>query len=87
MNEPKNWYESKGVIGPIAALIATLIQQFGEKVGINVDRNQVTEGLVQIIIIGGILFGIWGRWYASQPIKSIKRSRKPSGQGNSNSGK
>ena len=64
-------------MGPVAALIATLIQQFGQHVGIEVDHAQVTDAILQIIIVGGILLGIWGRWYASHPIKPIKSSDAP----------
>lgn len=81
MNEQKNWYESKGVVGPIAALAATLIKQVADKLGMSVDHEQLTDGIFQIIIVGGICFGIWGRWHATQSIKPVRiRRNKDSGQ-------
>ena len=72
MNE-KPWYLSKGILGPLAAMIAEMIRTFGEKVGIDVDTNQIMDALLQIVVLAGIIVGIIGRWRAPGPIKSITK--------------
>lgn len=77
MNETKKWYLSKGVMGPLAALLASLIKNFGDSVGLAVDENQVAEAILQLIVLAGIVMGIVGRWRARTTITPPLGPTKP----------
>jgi hypothetical protein len=72
MTEEKPWYLSKGVLGPLVAVVALIAGAFGVKV------DAATQALVVDQVIGavsagvallGAIVGIWGRITATKVIQ------------------
>lgn len=63
----KPWWESKTIVGAIVAMIGVLASMFGFEV---VDNAAVSEIIMELMSIAGLLFAIYGRIVAEKPIKS-----------------
>jgi hypothetical protein len=69
--DPKPWWQSKGIVGPLVAILALVLSFFGVKIdpatqGLIVD--QAIAGLGAAVALLGSIVGIWGRVTASRPI-------------------
>lgn len=62
--DPKPWYRSRGVIGSLATVVATLAGLFG----VSLDAGTLTELVLQATALGGGLLALRGRIKAAQPI-------------------
>lgn len=65
MNETKKWYESKGITGPIIAVVAFGLEKMGVTVVQTEELNTLLYGMFEGI---GLMLGIIGRWKASKKI-------------------
>lgn len=73
MDQIKPWYLSKGVIGPIIAMLSLLA---GYLFGVKVDEatqavlvDQIVATLATLFGLGGSALGIYGRIVATSRIK------------------
>jgi hypothetical protein len=71
MEETKNWWQSKGVLGGIVSLIALVVGAFGYSVSPE-DQAAVVAVMAVLVSAGGTLVGIIGR------VKATKIIGKPS---------
>ncbi len=65
MNETKKWYESTGIVGPIVAVIAFIMDSTGVNV---ISAAELNKLLLSIMEGAGMIIGIVGRWKATKQI-------------------
>jgi len=65
MQQTKKWWESKGIIGPIIAVIAFGLEKMGVTVVETAELNSLVYGLFEGV---GLMLGIVGRWKAKKKI-------------------
>lgn len=68
MEDTKKWYESRGVIGGIIVLAATIGGFFGYTIDQETQGQLVDMIMAGITAVGGIV-AIWGRVRANKTIK------------------
>lgn len=65
MNGRKAFWKSKGFLGPLAALVAILVQENG---GPEIDQDQLVQTILNGIEYIGIGMGIYGRATANKKL-------------------
>jgi ATP/ADP translocase len=68
MNEQKPWWQSKGVIGPVIAIVATILSFFNIVVSAEAQGQLVEAVLTAAAVIGSVI-GIIGRVLAEKKLK------------------
>jgi hypothetical protein len=63
----KAWYVSKGVMGPIVAIITMVAALFD----LEIDATELLDALMMVLTGAGILVGIWGRITAEKKISLV----------------
>ncbi len=66
MNAPKRWWQSKTVLGALAALIATGVRSIAPELGI--EEGAVLSFLTQATQTAGMIVAIVGRFKADRPV-------------------
>lgn len=64
----KPWWLSKGVWGPLIAILSMVFAA----TGVALDAGVLVEAILQLVALAGALLGLWGRVDAKEP---IRRSR------------
>ena len=71
--DPKIWYKSRGIVGPLVSLVAIILRTTGIADLGDEEVNQVTNAVLEITAAAGVFVGIIGRAKATQTIeKAIK---------------
>lgn len=78
----KPWWQSRGVIGALVAIAASILAMRGW----DLDREAWTEILLQVLTVIGSLVALWGRIAANRPIRvrratAVKPRANPKNQG------
>jgi ATP/ADP translocase len=68
LNEEKPWWQSKGVVGPVIAIIATILSFFNIVVSAE-NQAQLVEALLTTVAVIGSVIGIIGRVLAEKKLK------------------
>jgi len=68
MEGTKAWWESRGVIGPMVSTLAFGLKlAFGMDIG-EAEQAALIDGVLNLVVFGGALLGVWGRIMASKRI-------------------
>lgn len=70
-DEPKAWYLSRGIVGPLIAGLCAVAAIFGW----SLDPEEWTELLLSVIAVVFSAVGIWGRLQANRPIRVLKAEK------------
>lgn len=65
--ETKAWYQSKTVMGSLAAIVLSILGMLGKDIGIT--EGELTDILVQIGAIVGMVLALIGRFTAKKDIE------------------
>jgi hypothetical protein len=67
--DPKSQLASRGVIGALVVIAATVLRQWG----VEIDTAATTELVFNAVTLAGGVLAYWGRLRATRPIRAIRR--------------
>lgn len=70
--DPKPWWRSRGVVGALATVAASL----AGLLGLELDSGMLTELILQAVALGGGVLALWGRLRTAQPIAPLLKRRR-----------